>query len=116
MKTSKKNKQLSEVGQRVAEARRRVGLTQVQLAEKLGVSQQVITFWEREAPAPKAEMLAKLSQVLGASADDLLGISEKIKKKGPTSRLEQCFEVMANMPRRKQERILGIVETIIQQA
>ena len=115
MKSGKTKNELSEVGKRIAQARRKLGLTQVELAKELGVSQQVITFWEREAPAPRAEMLAQLTQILGVSSDELLGIGDQAKRRGPTSRLETCFERVAGLPRRKREQIIGVVETLLQQ-
>lgn len=115
MKTSAKTKPRSPVGKRIAEARKKAGLTQVDVATKLGVSQQVITFWEREAPAPRAEMLAPLAQLLNVSIDELLGLTKATKKKGPASRLEKSFADVAKLPRRKQDQVLDVVDTLLKQ-
>ena len=55
------------LGTRIAEARRNAGLTQEQVAEKLGVSFQAVSSWERDEYSPETERLVKLSQVLGIS-------------------------------------------------
>jgi transcriptional regulator with XRE-family HTH domain len=110
---AKSIKKKSAVGSRLAEARRRAGLTQVEMAEKLGVTQQVITFWEREAPAPRAEMLPKIAVLLNISIDELLGISKEGVKKGPVSRLERQFNEVGKLPKRQQEKILGVVDALL---
>ena len=104
------------VGHRIAQARRKAGLTQVELAKRLGVTQQAITFWERQAPAPRAEMLSKLSEVLDISIDELLGIAPRPNtsgKKGPASRFEKLVDALAVQPRKRQERILDVLETML---
>ena len=62
----------SEVGKRISKARKALGITQAALAKALDVNQQTITFWECEAPAPRSEILPKLSKTLNISIDYLL--------------------------------------------
>jgi transcriptional regulator with XRE-family HTH domain len=63
------------LGERIAQARQAAGLTQAQLATKLGTTQRVVTYWEREAAGIRADQLAALAKVLNVSADYLLGIA-----------------------------------------
>lgn len=55
-------------------ARRRIaaGLTQTQLAERLGVTQLTISRWENDIRAPRRATLYKLAEVLGCEARDLV--------------------------------------------
>lgn len=55
-------------------ARRRIaaGLTQTQLAEKLGVTQLTVSRWENDVRAPRRSTLYKLAEVLGCEARDLV--------------------------------------------
>lgn len=63
-------------GERLKSARKRAGLTQEQLAEKLLVSRQAITKWETDRGMPDIENLKQLSALLGISIDSLLDSGE----------------------------------------
>jgi transcriptional regulator with XRE-family HTH domain len=49
------------------------GLSQVDLAEKLGVSKQSVSNWENDNIQPSIEMLVKISHIFSVSTDYLLG-------------------------------------------
>ena len=53
--------------------RKKAGLSQDALAEKLGVSRQAISKWETAESVPETAKLAALASVLGISVDWLLG-------------------------------------------
>ncbi len=53
--------------------RKKLGLTQVELAEKLNVSQSTITSWENGNRRPDLDFLPILAQLFGISVDELLG-------------------------------------------
>ena len=55
------------------ELRTEKGLSQQQLAKKIGVSQKAIDFWEREINEPKASYIIKLCDFFEVSADYFLG-------------------------------------------
>ena len=50
------------------------GITQVELAHRLGVSKQSVSNWENDNIQPSIEMLVKLAQTLAVSTDYLLGL------------------------------------------
>ena len=101
-------------GERIAQARDLAGLTQLQLAEKLGTSQEVIAYWERKPVALRAEQLAALAEALGVSGDYLLGRHEaKPLAKSPGGKLRQVFEKAYLLPRSQQSKIVEFVETYI---
>ena len=54
-----------------ASARKRAGLTQKELAEKLGVDQSAVSFWETGKRAPRGAKLIRLANVLDCSIDEL---------------------------------------------
>jgi transcriptional regulator with XRE-family HTH domain len=61
-------------GERLSELRRRVGLSQRGLAAELGISQRMVAYYEGQSDYQPAHLLAPLSELLGVSADELLGI------------------------------------------
>ena len=63
-----------ENANRLAELRRAHNLSQEELAEKLGVSRQAVSKWERAESSPDTDNLIALAQLYGVSLDDLLGL------------------------------------------
>ena len=60
------------VGQSIACLRRGLGLTQAELAARLGVSDKSVSKWERELSCPDISLLPKAASVLGVTVDELL--------------------------------------------
>jgi transcriptional regulator with XRE-family HTH domain len=102
-------------GQRLYELREAAGLTQAQVADKLGISHRAYAFWEREPTAVRAEQLATLAELFGVTADFLIGRQQPSKQRGsgPTGKMKQLFEAASNLPRRQQQRVVGLVEDIL---
>lgn len=71
------------LGKRIAGCRKRLGLTQDQLAEKLGVTAQAVSKWENDQSCPDITMLPRLSAIFEISSDELLGIREPEKAAVP---------------------------------
>lgn len=68
------------IGSRIAKFRKAKGMTQEELASKLGVSSQAVSKWENDASCPDISLLPQLSNVLGVTTDELLtGKSEEVK-------------------------------------
>ena len=61
------------IGKRIAENRKRLGLTQDALAEQLGVTAQAVSKWENDQSCPDITMLPKLAEIFGTTTDALLG-------------------------------------------
>jgi transcriptional regulator with XRE-family HTH domain len=105
----------SEFGARIAEARQRAGLTQVELAGRLGVTQQVVAAWERRNVALRAEQIKILAEALGTTADYLIGIAVTWRAtKGPSGKVRQVFEQVSKLPRRQQQKVVEFVEAFVQ--
>jgi len=106
----------SEVGIRITALREVIGLSQRRLAEKIAVPQSNIAYWERGASAPPGEIIPKLVETLGVSADELLGItSPKSKRVVAKGRLQQVFEAASHLPRRQQQKVAEFVEAFVNQ-
>ena len=56
----------------VKEMRKKRGLTQKQLADRLGVKQQNVSDWERGERSPSVKNLKKLAEILNCQIDDLV--------------------------------------------
>lgn len=67
------------LGQKVKKRRRQLGMTQVELRAKTGLSQGYISMLEKGIFDPTASVIIKLAVALTMSADELLGMND-IKK------------------------------------
>ncbi len=61
-----------DMAKRLADRRRQAGLTQEGLAEKLNVTRQAVSKWERSESSPDTDNLIALAELYGVSLDDLL--------------------------------------------
>lgn len=61
------------LGKRIMAARKKLGLTQDQLAERLGVTAQAVSKWENDQSCPDITMLPKLAELFNTTTDELLG-------------------------------------------
>lgn len=69
------------LGNQIRMNRRRMDLTQEQLAEKFGTSPQAISRWETGTTYPDIEMLPMIASFFGMSVDALLGCTDEEKEK-----------------------------------
>ncbi len=61
----------------IASERKRIGLTQSQLAEKIGVVESTVRAWENGVHEPNTTSLRLMSKLFCCSADYLIGITEE---------------------------------------
>lgn len=61
------------MGDRIKAHRKRLGMTQEQLAERMGVSAQAVSKWENNLSCPDISVLPELADVFGITVDELLG-------------------------------------------
>ena len=100
----------TELGKRLAELRKAAGLSQMEVAAALGVAQRSVSFYEREVRTLPPNLLKPLAELLGVSAEEILGINEgRASKRGPKSKLERQFEEIQKLPRTRQEFISKIL-------
>jgi len=57
--------------------RKNTGLSQRQLGDRIGVSEQVIGYWERGNRMPSSAKVILLAGILGVTSDYLLGLSDE---------------------------------------
>ena len=67
------------LGKRIVHNRKRLGLTQDALAEKLGVTAQAVSKWENDQSCPDITTLPRLAEIFGITTDALLGLEAPAK-------------------------------------
>lgn len=75
------------LGERIKQARKKAGLTQRELAEKIGVSLRTIQRYERNERQQHVEQLYKTSETIGVSVNSLVGMSENTQSEDNIHRL-----------------------------
>ncbi len=68
------------VGSKIRELRKNAGMTQSELALKLGISASAVGMYEQGRREPDGEMLLRLCSVFSVTTDTLLGNTENIQK------------------------------------
>ncbi|MBQ3015456.1 MAG: helix-turn-helix transcriptional regulator [Clostridia bacterium] len=68
-----------KVGMRIAEHRKRLGLSQEELADKLYVTRQALSKWENGTSVPSLDTLSQISKLFSVSFEELLGLFDKEK-------------------------------------
>lgn len=66
-----------DFGQRLKELRVQAGMTQLQLAQRIGVTKSVVSFYELQERTPSPDILVKLSGIFKVSTDYLLGLDPR---------------------------------------
>lgn len=62
---------------RLTEYRKKAGMDQKDIAEKLGIAVQTVSSWETEARRPNIDMLVKLAKIFDCTTDELLGYEKR---------------------------------------
>lgn len=102
-------------GARMAKFRKAAGYSQRDLAKETGISQRMIAYYEKQAKYPPTHLLPVLAEVLGTSADILLGIKkETSNSKKKDVRLWRRFTQIEKMDAKEKRQIFQILDTFIE--
>jgi transcriptional regulator with XRE-family HTH domain len=105
-------------GQRLAAARKSRAWSQTKLAEKLDTNQKVIDYYERRAVNPSISFIQRAAEVLGIPVAELVGGDFKAERSrpGPTPQLALRMEQIRRLPRKQQEFMIRLIDTVLEQA
>lgn len=102
-----------QIGKRIQEYRKIKGLTQDELAEKVGISKSYISSIERGLYSPHLDIMVKIMNSIGCSADeifvDVVKSSCKVKSSVITEQIE-------NLPLNEQNRIFDVLNVLVKHA
>jgi len=103
------------LGQRVATARKSSALTQVQLAEALGIAQQTLAHYEGGRLRIAAALLPPLAKALGVTVEELMGEEPAPARRGPAPKLQQQIERIQRLPKSQQRFVMQMLDTVLAQ-
>ena len=107
-----------QLGARMAELRRDQELTQAQLGELVGVSQQQIASFEIGRRRVPVSLLAALATGLAVTVEELIGVPGRrpAGKRGPAPKLQQQLERISQLPKAKQKMVSEVLDSLLAQA
>jgi transcriptional regulator with XRE-family HTH domain len=105
-------------GQKLFEIRRRKGLTQRELAQKIGSTVRAVSYYEREAKNPTMELLEKVSAALDVPAKAFVDGNAITVDKGAQTpdvikSLRQILPQLPRLPRKKQESLVVVINGLL---
>jgi len=106
-----------QIGERVALVRKNQGMTQVELAEAMRLSQQLIAEYEAGKKNIPVWRLVNLAESLGVAPEGLLSDTDgKAVKRGPAPKLQKQIEKISSLPREQQKSILQVLDMALKTA
>ncbi|MBQ3016271.1 MAG: helix-turn-helix transcriptional regulator [Clostridia bacterium] len=69
------------LGKMISSLRKKKGMTQAELAEKMGVTDKAVSKWERDLSCPDISSLPKLAEIFDISVDELMQVKTGLKEK-----------------------------------
>lgn len=80
-------------GNMVAVLRKEKGMTQVELAEKMGVTDKAVSKWERDISFPDVSSIPKLAEILEVSVDELMQVKAASKEDTTKKKIDEIIDV-----------------------
>lgn len=80
------------VGEKIQLYRKKIGLSQEELGQKMLVSRQTVSLWEMDKTLPTVDNLIRLKEIFSVSIDDILSDTEPIEEKGIESKESYIFK------------------------
>lgn len=103
---------LIKIGKYIAGKRKELGMTQKQLAEKLGMSDKSVSKWERGICLPDVSVYSDLCMILGISINEFLA-GEDIEKENIVQKAEENLIVVTTDSKKKQKHLHMIIAVLL---
>ena len=79
------------LGTMIAQLRKQQGMTQLDLAEKMGVTDKAVSKWERDLSCPDINSVPALAEILGVSVEELMQVKKDAD--APAGKLAEIMEI-----------------------
>ena len=97
--------------------RKQLGLTQDEVADRVGTSKQMVSMYELGKRTPKVDMANKFAEALGTSLDELLGMESELESFTSEPKTEEA-RILANgidkLPKEQRERALAMFRVMFE--
>ena len=106
------------IGRHLRELREERGLTQVQIADAVGVEQSLVSDYERGVVRLHGALVAGFAKALKVSADDILGLDERTRRNGfvKDRRFARRLQLIDQLSRRQKDALITTIDTFLKGA
>ncbi|MEW5817826.1 MAG: helix-turn-helix transcriptional regulator [Spirochaetota bacterium] len=102
------------IGERIAQLRRERGLTQKELAQKIGIARTLVTEYEIGRLRLHDEMITRFALALGVSTDEILGLSsKKVPKNAPELKITKRIRNIEKLPLSQKKALLSTIDAYL---
>lgn len=101
-------------GARLHAMREAAGLSQQEVASRLGITQPAYALWERRNVSVRVDQLYELAKIFGVPVEELFYEPSAARQRGgPVGKARKVFEEVSQLPRNRQQRIVSVVEDML---
>lgn len=104
------------LGERIARLRKQRGVTQQELAERIGTIQVLISDYERDRLRVTAEMVVRIAAALEMTTDELLGLKKVQPNAKPSRKILRRLEQIDSLRPQQQATLLRTIDTFLRGA
>jgi transcriptional regulator with XRE-family HTH domain len=101
------------VASRLRALREASGLSLRELARQIGEQPTNLSYWERSGNLPRADLIIPIAQALGVTPEEILGRDKPKRTAAPGGKVRTVFEQVQKLPRRRQDKIVEVVEALL---
>ncbi len=101
------------VGSRLRALREASGLSLRELARQIREQPTNLSYWERTGSLPRADLIIPIAQALGVTPEEILGQDKSRRATAPGGKVRSVFEQIQKLPRRRQDKIVEVVEALL---
>lgn len=80
---------MKKIGKKISTLRKEENMTQMELADRMGISFQAVSNWERGNSMPDISKLPELAEIFGVTLDELLGEKSPLAEAAANDRIEE---------------------------
>ena len=100
-------------GSHLRSLREASGLSLRELARQIDEQPTNLSYWERTGNLPRADLIIPIAQALGVTPEEILRQNTLRRTAAPGGKIRQAFEQIQKLPRRKQDKIIEVVEALL---
>ena len=100
-------------GKNLSKLRKEHNLTQHELAEKVGLSRGMITYYETLARNPTLDTVHRIAKFFEIEPEELIKEKDNAPKQGPKSKLEESVEEFQKLSAHKKRKVIHMWEVVL---
>ena len=81
-------------GAMIAAMRKEQGMTQLELAEKMGVTDKAVSKWERDLSFPDVNSIPRLAEIFDVTVDEIMQVKSGSKENGKANRISKIVDIV----------------------